>query len=254
MTPKPYYDDGIVTLYHGRCEEILPLLPKSTHVITDPPYDEHTHESIRTMKDGGGAIALDFNPALPGDVLSVIMPAADGWVIAFCAVEMLGEYQRHGGEHYVRGGFWHRINGTPQVSGDRPAQPGEGLAILRGSMAGRMRWNGGGHAAFWETCITAKLDRVHKTQKPETLMIDLVAAFTRPGETICDPFAGSGTTLVAAKRLGRRAIGIECELAQCREARKRLRQDALPMIAMHARTKRKQSKLSFEASLPVEAP
>ena len=60
------------------------------------------------------------------------------------------------------------------------------------------------------------------TSKPEGLMIELVRLFTDPGELVLDPFMGSGTTLVAAKQLGRRAIGIELEEKYCEIAAKRL--------------------------------
>lgn len=65
-------------------------------------------------------------------------------------------------------------------------------------------------------------DRVHPTQKPVPLMRELVSLFTDPGETILDPFMGSGTTLVAAQNLGRKAIGIELEEKWCEVAAKRL--------------------------------
>lgn len=69
----------------------------------------------------------------------------------------------------------------------------------------------------------------HPCPKPEPLMSELVSSFTDIGDVILDPFMGSGTTLVAAKRLGRKAIGIEREEKYCEIAVKRLAQEALPL-------------------------
>lgn len=236
----PYYDEDGITIYCGDCRDVLPDLALSqTIVIADPPYDEQTHagarslelESRRRASDGRrgiaavGVIAIDFAPA---DVTftSALWNYAARWCVVFCSLEMLGEYRRLSGAAWVRGGFWHRPDGAPQITGDRPGQPGEGLAILH--RPGRKRWNGGGHHAFFEHC-TVKRDRVHPTQKPESLMRELVNLFSEPDETIFDPFIGSGTTLVAAKRLGRKAIGIELEEKYCAIAVERLRQCALPL-------------------------
>jgi site-specific DNA-methyltransferase (adenine-specific) len=65
------------------------------------------------------------------------------------------------------------------------------------------------------------------TEKPIELMRELVSLFTDPGELILDPFMGSGTTLRAAKDLGRRAIGIELEEKYCEIAVQRLAQEVL---------------------------
>ena len=71
----------------------------------------------------------------------------------------------------------------------------------------------------------------HPTQKPEALMRQFIAHTTNPGDLILDPFMGSGTTLRAAKDLGRRAIGIELEEKYCEIAVKRLAQQVLPLTA-----------------------
>lgn len=80
------------------------------------------------------------------------------------------------------------------------------MAILHAASAGKMRWNGGGNRAVW-TCNVEHGE--HPTQKPLPLLETWIADFTDPGETILDPFAGSGTTGVACIRLGRNFIGWE---------------------------------------------
>lgn len=215
--------------------EWLPRLPDgfADHVITDPPYDEHTHAGLmsaatsksttRTTGRKGERprmVDLDFEPLDDVDGHApALVRLARRWCLAFCSVEMLGDYRRAAGESWVRAGFWHRPDGAPQFSGDRPGQPGEGLAIMH--RAGRKRWNGGGHRAFWSFGVEHE-DRVHPTQKPLALMLRLVEQFTDPGDVVLDPFCGSGTTGVACLRLGRRFVGVERDPRYAALARERL--------------------------------
>ena len=221
----PYYRDADVAIYLGDCRSVLPaVLTACDVVLTDPAYDARTHAGAMTNKDGSGTdggskIEMGFAPLESVRFVTDLTRVARRWVVAFCALEMLGTYREEGGETYLRGGFWRRTDGMPQVTGDRPAQPGEGLAILH--RAGKKRWNRGGHHGYWE-CGVEHTNRVHPTQKPEALMCSLVSAFSDPGETILDPFMGSGTTGVAARRLGRKFIGIELQEQWCEEAVRRL--------------------------------
>ena len=88
-----------------------------------------------------------------------------------------------------------------------------------------MKWNGGGHHAVW-SCNTEQ--GPHPTMKPISLCRRLVELFSDEGETILDPFAGSGTTLLAARDLGRKAIGIELDPEYVQIAIRRLSQNLLP--------------------------
>lgn len=102
---------------------------------------------------------------------------------------------------------------------------------------GKKIWNGGGKAGIWRYRHDSQengASKVHPTQKPEGLMRALVADFTQPGDLILDPFCGSGTTLTAAERLGRRWVGIDISPEYCEIARKRTAQKGLP-LAMEAR-------------------
>jgi hypothetical protein len=88
---------------------------------------------------------------------------------------------------------------------------------------GRKVWNGGGRAAIWRHLVE-RGEKEHPTQKPVTLMHELVELFTQPEHVILDPFMGSGTTGVAALRTGRAFIGIERDERYFEIACSRLRQ------------------------------
>lgn len=244
---KPYYEDEWVTLYHGDCTQLLPTLGPIEHVITDPPYSEHVHGAARrrniTYRDRGARYGADtrrkvdlgfghITPELRRMCSEQFARIAQRWVLAFSDIESAPLWRddlEAAGMDYVRTGAWIKIGSTPQFSGDRPAVGFETITICHPK--GRKRWNGGGKHAVWSVPIVldrgANGARLHTTQKPIQLMQSLVDMFTDHGETILDPFAGSGTTLVAAKSLGRKAIGIEAEERYCEVSAQRLRQEVL---------------------------
>lgn len=223
-------------MYLGDCLEVMTdKLPfnVAAHVITDPPYEVEAHTKARralcdaTQKRGAKntgkvrridqPLEISF-PAITDqqrDAAAVLFSQmVTRWVIAFCQIEGIHKWRAAydlAGIEWVRGGVWRKPNGAPQFTGDRPGQGYECLAI--GHPKGRKRWNGGGKHGVW-TCpldhgAGGKRRNLHPTQKPIALMCELVTDFTDAGETILDPFAGSGTTGVACIRLDRRFIGIE---------------------------------------------
>lgn len=227
--PSPFYQDDAVTLYQGDCREILPELGPVDHVITDPPYSDTTHEGARTGDASGAGVLVDF-ASTDADAIRAVLAACQvrRWAVLTLDWQHVLplKAQPPKGWRFVRHGVWVKPNGTPQFTGDRPAQGWEAVAILHADVKGRMRWNGGGLPATWTYCKVAGL---HPTGKPEPLIAEWVQQFTDPGDLILDPFAGSGTTAVAAKRLGRRCILIEREAKYCDVAAKRLSQGALPL-------------------------
>lgn len=259
---KPYYQDSAVTLYHGLCHEMLSQFDAVGHVITDPPYarDVYLRASMPCTKEGSGTPARLGVGALAklaaGDIGSIdeilddvafqIARITQRWAIVFSDVETCSRWRKslsakrfgrsgeveHEGMRYVRTGAWVKPNTMPQMSGDRPAVGFEPCTIAHAQ--GPMRWNGGGHAAVWTYGTVNGIKRPdHPCPKPEQLMADLVTQFTDPDELILDPFGGSGTTAVAAKRLGRRCILIEKEEKYCEVAAKRLAQGALNLFGEH---------------------
>jgi site-specific DNA-methyltransferase (adenine-specific) len=196
-------------LIHGDCMPILAALPDAAvdHVITDPPYDAKTHAGARCRADAPDGVAFAALPDARG-LSSLLVAAARRWAVAFCTVEDIGAYRDGAGVSWVRAGVWDRVDPSPQLTGDRPGQAVEAVAVMH--RPGKKRWNRGGGAAIWRHSVDRGAQRPdHPTPKPVSLMADLVADFTDPDDIILDPFAGSATTGVACLRLGRRFIGIE---------------------------------------------
>lgn len=240
----PYYQDEHVTLWHGKAEDVLPTLGQVDHVITDPPYSEHVHGAVRSSRmqsanDRGGRYGADsrrnvdlgfahLTPELRAFCAAEFARLARRWVLVFSDTESSHLWRDDltaNGLDYVRTGAWIKVGSTPQFSGDRPATGFEAITIAHPK--GRKRWNGGGKHAVWTFPIVLDrgrtgTTRLHPTQKPHELMQTLVSEFTDPGDTILDPFAGSGTTGWAAKMLDRRAVLIEEQEAHCEVIAKRM--------------------------------
>jgi site-specific DNA-methyltransferase (adenine-specific) len=222
---KPYYQDDSVTLYHGDCREVIPTLDGCDAVISDPPYAPQTHAGARTGGDGSVAL-IDFasvDAGLLREVFALCSPQR--WCVATMDWKHIAQLEMEPpvGLRFVRFGIWVKPNGSPQFTGDRPGMGWEGVGILHRAES-PMRWNGGGTHAVWRV---NKENSEHPTGKPLDLVQRLVSLFSDEGETVLDPFAGGGSTLVAAKNLRRRAIGIELREDYCEITARRLCQNVL---------------------------
>lgn len=96
---------------------------------------------------------------------------------------------------------------------------------------GHRKLVGGRPSSVFRMNAVANASRDHPTEKPLALIEDWVQRSSNAAESVLDPFMGSGTTLVAAKNLGRRAIGVEIEERYCEIAARRLSQGVLPLEA-----------------------
>ncbi|MBL0245583.1 MAG: site-specific DNA-methyltransferase [Rhodoferax sp.] len=202
-------------------------------VITDPPYTDRTHQKARSQHASGvrqGITAFgSFTDSQLWEMLAQLGKVSRGWVIATLDYAHAFEVEKSppAGLKCQRLGVWVKRNPTPQLTGDRPAQGWEAIAYLHREK-GRSRWNGGGaHGNYF-----ARIDGAqgHPTAKPLPILEDLVTKFTNPGDTVFDPFAGSGTTLVAARNLGRRAVGVELEERYCELIAKRIEATPPPFV------------------------
>jgi site-specific DNA-methyltransferase (adenine-specific) len=207
---KPYYEKNGIVIFHGDCREVLPTLPCVDIVLTDPPYGMSFRSNFRHEKHD----AIHGDDALPVDVIRSLIQKAGRAAYFFCR--------------------WDNLALMPP--------PRSVLAWVKNN------WSMGDlfheHGRQWEACCF--YDRpghefikripdviieprtgndLHPTQKPVPLMGAIIGA--NVGDTVLDPFMGSGSTLVAAKDRGRRAIGIEIDERYCEIAATRLAQDVL---------------------------
>lgn len=211
---------GDCLLINGDSLMEMPTLGKVNHIITDPPYESSLHKSKNSLT---GRIRLDGGPQLKGlnfDSIDEIREPyiflseniCQGWFIAFCTIEGVAKWAdciNASSMKYKRACIWVKPDSTPQLNGQGPAQGAE-CFVTAWNGEGHAKWNAGGKRGVY-THLTNDKNRsgLHPTEKPVPLMMEILRDFTNPGEVILDPFMGSGTTLVACAKMGRKAIGIE---------------------------------------------
>ncbi len=226
---KPYYEDESVTIYHADCRDVLPTLGPVDLVLTDPPYNTLSEdialEGRAPLRRSFGAWDTDWHPPLD-QWAAVLRPG--GSVRAFSSDRLISEYRA--GSLKPRGTLvWVKDNPAPAP---RPAyvQATEWIIWLQKEGA-PATWNGDGYTlnVIYEPSAAGAERTEHPTQKPLAVLRPLVLRHSDPDDTILDPFMGSGTTLRAAKDLGRKAIGIEIEERYCEIAAKRMSQLAMSL-------------------------
>jgi hypothetical protein len=217
VTATPYYQDEHVTIYHGDCRDILPHVDADV-MVTDPPYGINHQSDYLAMSSaawrGRRSVTGDEDTGMRDAALAVW---GDRPAIVFGSLKV----QPPAGWQPNKTLIWDKgdLGGGDVTFPWKPSWEliyvlGHGFRGPRGR--GVLRYIIHSH-------VTA--GRVHPHQKPVDLMRDLIAKC--PSGVIVDPFMGSGTTLRAAKDLGRRAIGIEIDKVYCEIAVQRLRQEVL---------------------------
>lgn len=245
MTPPhkgeiaPYYEDEAVTVYCADALDVIAELEIPVDaVVTDPPYASGTRTEASKSSSGAMLRAGRFADR----PLDLDQMTTQGFVWLMRAVAR-GTYPilRDGGSFlcFIDWRQWPNLVGSLETANLRI----QGMVVWD---KGHFGLGNGFRSQHELVCHASKgvpviEDRAignvlqfpreapvdHPSPKPEGLMQRLIAAVTPPGGIVLDPFMGSGTTLRAAKTLGRRAIGIESDPAYCEVAVKRLRQDNL---------------------------
>ena len=206
---------GDARLILGDCREVLRTLAVD-HVISDPPYEDELHKAMGRIQRTDGQVMVndlgfDGINASRADIAQYCVTASRGWVILFTLAEGVRAWRddlQAAGARWDTTCFWVKPDASPRFNGQGPARGAE-CFVTCWAGAGYRRWNAGGKRGVYTHCVNTGRQGEHPTEKPVPLMAEILADFTRPGEVVCDPFMGSGTTGVAALKLGRKFIGIE---------------------------------------------
>jgi DNA modification methylase len=214
---SPYYESELVTIYHGNCQELVPSLGSFDLLLTDPPYglDQEYWKSESLSKKAAqnnyGDVEWDNSP--PDKELIDLIRASSKHQIIW------------GGNYFDLPPtscylVWDKVTGKNCFADCELAWTNLKRAVRKFTY----QW-----AGFIQENMKYKEARWHPTQKPQALM-NWCLNFVPETKTLIDPFMGSGTSLLAARQLGIKAVGIDKEEKYCEIAAQRLSQFVLPLF------------------------
>lgn len=269
---KPVYSQDGIVLFVSDCADILPRLPDGcvNACLCDPPYNVSEVNADVRFKIGGGRtrqkprndtsqLSLAAWQTQPRNNIAEVSKARDfgewdraeweptmlleqterllkpgGSLLSFCSDRLITAYRTAPGLNPRGTIVWEKTNPPPM------ARPGYVQAtewiIWLAKPGAAATWNGSGfqiNVLRYPICAGEERGD-HPTQKPESLIADLMQRHTNPGDLVLDPYCGSGTTLRVARDLGRRCIGIERDPQWVPGILDRLRQNALALEVPNA--------------------
>lgn len=242
MSPEPYYSDSMVTLYLGDMREVLPRLDVTADAcITDPPYGE-TSLAWDRWPDGWPALVAAHTRSLWcfGSMTMFFARlqeiAEAGWRMSQDVV-----WEKHNGSgfatdrfkrvhehaiHWYRGQWRDVYHETPRpISHARPVNArAANSRTPHTGVIGAQAYEDDGRRLVRSVIKARSMHgrAIHPTEKPAAVLAPLIEYSVHLGGLVLDPFAGSASTLLTARSLGRRAIGIEASETYCEKAAKRL--------------------------------
>ncbi len=249
MTPRIYYQDDAVTLWHGDCRDVLGMLEKESIRLlwTDPPYGHGNQngdlQAARVRDEVKGARVRSVVPIINDtaeemrQTVNIALSLAEPLLFSECCCcccccaggggpnvtfAWLANRLDSFGLQFFHAIIWDK-SGRGHGLGWRFRRDYEFVMVAH-KRGGKLSWVDADLAVPNIVFIQPSDNDLHPTEKPLELPQWFIGLATAEGETILDPFAGSGTTLRAAKDLGRKAIGIEIEERYCEIAAKRMEQ------------------------------
>lgn len=217
---KPYYEQDGITIYHADCRDVLPEIAPVDLVFFDPPYGLNIaewdaefapHEAAELAMGAlkaTGSLYATCSPHILRDMLDVIEPRR---IIAWGKPNLPLRKNMKAWEWSTEYVLW--ATASDEYTFNKP--------------------HGEDSRDYWripvENGFLRKDDYHHPARKPAALLNRIILSATNEGDTILDPFAGSGTTLVSAFQLGRNAIGVERDEAYCEMIASRLQDAVLPL-------------------------
>ena len=223
----PYYADDLVTIYHGDCREIVPDLGRVDAVVTDPPFfmpAAHFQSRVKWQRSWGDVSVLGTFWAA---MLDVMMPRLKetGHFVTFCNGDSYPVFYPE---------MYRRFDVLKCLVWDKGHVGLGRIWRHQHELAIAARWaesfvNIGGklHSDVIRVSATPSADRDHPVEKPPGLLRAIIEPITPVSGVVLDPFMGGGSTLIAARDLGRKAIGIETEERYCEIVAKRFCQGTL---------------------------
>lgn len=225
--PEPYWSDPLTTLYCGDSREIVDYVmhygpdapdPKSVLMLTDPPYGVSEQTNRRSKRRSALSRSNNFSSIVGDD-----RPFdAAFWVRANWRIVMFGaNYFAASLPPSASWLVWDKLDGLTSSRRTLGFNDNADVELIWTNLGGparilRHRWMG-----IMKGSERGER-RVHPTQKPIALMMAILDLFARPGDVVFDPYAGSGPTLLAARALGLRSIGVEIRRGYCETIVKRI--------------------------------
>ncbi len=240
---KPFYDEDGITIWCGDMMKLMRQVGQVDAVVTDPPYEETSLEWDCWPQAWPSEVAQKSAQLWCFGSMRMFLAKerefANWWKLAQDVI-----WEKHNGSgfdtdrfkrvheivtHWYRGKWTELYRKTPKVKGE-PRASG-----VRSNQAKHRSDIKASHYEYSETRLMRSVVKanschgyaVHPTQKPEAVVLPLLEYSVPDGGIVLDPFMGSGTTLVAAKARGLRAVGIEINEEYCKAAVERLRQGVL---------------------------